>query len=321
MLNLFTFGALTVILQAPMVWGCNITVTGWTYEFNNAEDTVIQGIESAALCEEECMRNSECEGYTFQPDMPISFCLIFKTVADDPNLPCNGECLTGTVVRMRSGSACQDYPEEFIAGIEAENSEDCLNKCQDNAACRNFVFFDDNFFLPNTCFLYGSQCGNYSECSHCESGELHCIVTQADVPQQCNNHNILDDATRINAHGYERYVDNSDNNSFKSPDWKGAGWYGFKAPAGQFMPEKSPGSQHCGTYYSGYLTDPHPTNLFDTVQAQVCFDGTDHGYGDCFQPEQIEITKCGDDAFVYKLNEVSVSKLIRYCGTNEPPLL
>jgi len=244
--------------------------------------------------------------------------LKFSALRSD-EIPCeSGECTTGTVTRIQSGVGCQNQVEDFIRVVETETSEECLLECINAAFCKNFVFFDKKASLANSCFLYSSECKSVSECLNCESGSLTCMYSR---PSDCDDYLLLDDKSRSVSSGQKNNRDKS-GNGHKSADWRGAAWYKFGGKAGQFLPEKSPGSNHCGTWGSGYLAQPHPTRLYETIKARVCFDLT--GYenrGDCYKSEKITITKCGEDDFVYWLREVNSNYFLRYCGTDQPPRL
>merc|ERR1711983_544449 len=110
-----------------------------------------------------------------------------------------------------------------------------------------------------------SECESVTECLHCESASLTCLYSR---PVQCDQHLVLDEASRSVTSGQLNDRD-SVGTSYKSPDWQGPTWYKLANRAGKFIPEKSPGADHCGTWGSGYLTEPHPTRLYETIQLEL----------------------------------------------------
>ena len=79
------------------------------------------------------------------------------------------------------------------------------------------------------------------------------------------------------------------------------------------MPESSPGMQHCGTSYPGWLNTSHPTNINQPKQAKVCF----HSWfndNECQWSQNIVVNNCGD-FYVYYLPETPNCEL-RYCGAD-----
>merc|ERR1711970_473241 len=136
-----------------------------------------------------------------------------------------------------------------------------------------------------------------------------------DLPAQCSNYLILDDASRNIQNEYPPfYADNSDFASSTSPDWYDEDWYRLMGDAGTYIPESNPGEFHCGTGGPGYLTTSHPTEVGETKAGQVCFDASEFWNDDCYNPRQIQITNC-QDFFVYKLKPIECCYPMRYCGT------
>ena len=81
------------------------------------------------------------------------------------------------------------------------------------------------------------------------------------------------------------------------------------------MPESSPGVNHCGTAYSGWLHGQHPEEVGLEVEMEACFDD---GSSDNCSPDsnKITVTKCNDGYYVYHLVDTP-SFNMRYCATNE----
>ena len=113
---------------------------------------MIAGLEVVLLQACHVIQGDECKHAYKNIIKARPLCFIFKTVIDVATIRCKGECLTSNVVRMRTGSACQEFPDDFIAETEAENSEDCLNKCQGYTACKNFIFFMTILFYQTFAF-------------------------------------------------------------------------------------------------------------------------------------------------------------------------
>ena len=82
-------------------------------------------------------------------------------------------------------------------------------------------------------------------------------------------------------------------------------------PAGTRIPESSPGSYHCGTYITGWLSGVHPTTPGASIDAKFCFQW---GSNDCYEPTQGKVTNCGS-YFVYYLENTPICQA-RYCASN-----
>ena len=66
------------------------------------------------------------------------------------------------------------------------------------------------------------------------------VASSSSIPPECNDYLMLNDSTRSQLHGYERYSDYLD--EYASPDWEGEAWYRIIPPAGLVIPEISPGN-------------------------------------------------------------------------------
>ena len=73
------------------------------------------------------------------------------------------------------------------------------------------------------------------------------------------------------------------------------------------MPERSPGSSHCGAALVGWVNGAHPIALREEKQVQICFDLI----ANCDLTIQATIRNCGA-YFVYNLKDVVHCG--RYCG-------
>ena len=100
--------------------------------------------------------------------------------------------------------------------------------------------------------------------------------------------------------------------SYISPDWKGPGWYRMMVKdGGSFIPETSPGPNHCGTNAVGWLRGTHPETTGVTVEVTYCFDWAGNS---CLYHRTGKITHCGD-FFVYYLHD-GPNGCYRYCAAN-----
>merc|ERR1712200_71429 len=191
--------------------------------------------------------------------------------------------------------------------------------------CRHFTFYLEDSFFPNTCFLYSSECTSITQCDSCESGHITCLspppstttsrpttpatttstttslaTSSQSPPAQCQDYKVLDDSSRNKKHVKENFADCLNLGDYSSLDWKGEAWYRIMAPAGRFIPERSPGSDKCGTWGSGYINGAHPAVMSQTKTAEVCFDRSDYDdHDECTHQMQIEVTKCDEDFYVY----------------------
>ena len=104
--------------------------------------------------------------------------------------------------------------------------------------------------------------------------------------------------------------------SSTSPQWHGAGYYRIMEPAGTQLSEFAPGSYHCGTLHTIWLNGTHPEEVGVEVRRTVCFDLDSGNSRDCWFKEEITVTKCGEDFFVYFLPNTYKYGLSRYCGAN-----
>ena len=142
-------------------------------------------------------------------------------------------------------------------------------------------------------------------------GRINCITTP---PDQCVNYKVLDQADRSVNHGgcgyngsdyVECYCDDID--LVTSSDWQGPGYYRIISTAGSRLPESSPGFEHCGTFYTGWLRGEHPQEIYVEKNMSVCFDANII----CFWEADITVTNC-DGFFVYLLPDTPDCRL-RYC--------
>jgi len=299
--------------------GCTTSVTGLTFDFNVETDTLMPGLPTATECEAECIKSETCQAYTFEPIEPVPLCFLFNNMSS--MVACeHTSCNTGSVTRIIADMYCPVDHDDLIDDVTTTDSAECLQQCKNIDECKQFVFLNEGHMLPNSCLLYSSECQNLSECSNCESGQLMCLENP--LPSQCSKYAVLDDKSRNVNNGQGDYSDNSDHRH-TSPDWQGQQWYRMMAPAGKFIPEKTPGYGHCGSRGAGFMKQPHPANIGDTESVYICFDETGADDNMCEYGEEIQVTKCGVDMFVYLLNEVTLdhhhhdSPHLRYCSTDD----
>ena len=88
-------------------------------------------------------------------------------------------------------------------------------------------------------------------------------------------------------------------------------WYRFVGAAGTKMPTTYVPAYKCGTDWSGWLDDAHPTVEDDEVQKMVCFSDRSPG---CKHTKKISVKNCGS-YFIYKLHQPTSCNM-RYCGTD-----
>ena len=131
---------------------------------------------------------------------------------------------------------------------------------------------------------------------------------KSQIPADCLEYEILDDATRNSEHGKEDYCDAS-GYSYTSPDWKGPGWYRMMSPAGTKMPEVVVPSSKCGTAAPGWLNGTHPNSIGETVDRTVCFNWDGNN---CRWSSAVKVKKCGG-YFIYYLRTPDNCAL-RYCA-------
>ena len=89
------------------------------------------------------------------------------------------------------------------------------------------------------------------------------------------------------------------------------GWYRFVGAAGKKMPTTRVPAFSCGTFWSGWLDDAHPSVEDGEVRRKVCFSARHSG---CKGLKIIYVKNCGP-YFIYKLRAVPICAT-RYCGTD-----
>ena len=89
------------------------------------------------------------------------------------------------------------------------------------------------------------------------------------------------------------------------------GWYRFVGAAGTKMPTTRVPAFRCGTSWSGWLYDGHPTVEDGEVSKKVCFSDREKG---CEHYVQISVKNCGS-LFIYKLIKLTKCDS-RYCSAD-----
>ena len=88
------------------------------------------------------------------------------------------------------------------------------------------------------------------------------------------------------------------------------------------MPSYAPGSQTCGTRYTGWMSTPHPQVGDPPTDGVVCFDADAAGYLDCYFSEEVQVCACSYDdgattTYSYRLPKPPKC-YAGYCGTDDP---
>ena len=91
------------------------------------------------------------------------------------------------------------------------------------------------------------------------------------------------------------------------------GWYRFVGAAGTKMPITHVPAYRCGTDWSGWLDDAHPTVEDGEVSRTVCFSNRPTKIPICRHSTTIFVKDCGS-FFIYSLHTPACN--LRYCGTD-----
>ena len=121
----------------------------------------------------------------------------------------------------------------------------------------------------------------------------------------CYNYHTLSDADRRSSYVTPYHGPAfCDNQPFE-------GWYRFVGDAGTKMPTTRVPAFRCGTTWSGWLDDAHPTVEDGEAYKKVCFSDRSTG---CEHSVQISVKNCGS-LFIYKLIKPPKCDS-RYCSTD-----
>lgn len=136
------------------------------------------------------------------------------------------------------------------------------------------------------------------------------------LPAQCSvsySYNKLTDSTRLH-NVYKASGGHRDNNdSPKSPDWQGPGWYRVVSPAGSQISEHVRDPEHkdkhgdCNTHHGGWMLGGHPSIEEGIVTRTVCLRWDCNG----LDKIQIRVVNC-NQYYLYELKSTQ-SGGRRYC--------
>ena len=122
----------------------------------------------------------------------------------------------------------------------------------------------------------------------------------------CKNYTVLSEADRAQGH----LVINASYYIHQDYDLV-PGWYRFQGAAGDRMADRCVPIDHCGAFYSGWLSGAHPTVAEGVASRRVCFS---EQHVCCYWHQDIRIKNCGA-YFVYELPRPHRYMYdTRYCG-------
>jgi len=249
-------------------------------------------------------------------------CLIWR----DDGISCNLTVYTfkdNSDVISSGINNCQNVSDNAISceakKKDARLSKKTFGKKQDQKACKTLC--EESV---EKCILWEekkNKCTHFNLVEQPSSaidstyGARYCS-TPVILPEECMSYNNLTDATRstlwkgdVNPNLDVWYYCDEVGLRDTSPEWKGDAWYRMTGDAGTKIPDQSPGkTDHCGTYYPGWLSGTHPTSTAQSVDVEMCFSD------DCEDYTQGRITNCGS-YFVYYLVD-TWGCAFRYCATN-----
>ena len=239
------------------------------------DDEEIPGVKSVKIFSNLCKDDSLWHGFTYKSNGIVGYCYKFKGLE---GIHACEDSSSGTIPENLTG-ACAGSVEDIIDQSTTESVKECAQFCHATFGCNAYTWDNASTPFSRSCFLY-KECLEQLPCYGCSTGRINCIIAP-----QCYEHRILDEESR-NIMNYDEYPYGIDHGycdegtyySYTSPKWKGNGYYWFLEPAGQELAEESPGLGYCGTLITGYLHGQHPTQLFEEVDMEACFDnnGTIH---------------------------------------------
>ena len=136
------------------------------------------------------------------------------------------------------------------------------------------------------------------------------FFTIGDQGGSCDDYFVLNDPTRNSEYLGTAYCDQL-GDSDKSPGWQGAAWYRMAEPAGTTIPEEPVDSNHCNTWFTGWLNGHHPATAGETINGKVCFND---GLNTCGYETQIQIKHCTSYYLYYLVEPPGCNS--RYCSTS-----
>ena len=128
----------------------------------------------------------------------------------------------------------------------------------------------------------------------------------------CDDYFVLNDPTRNSEYLGSDYCDTLSSSYYtSSPGWQGAAWYRMAEPAGTTIPEEPVDSNHCNTWFTGWLNGHHPATAGETINGKVCFT---FFTSTCYYETQIQIKHCTSYYLYYLVD--APSSWFRYCSTS-----
>merc|ERR1711935_467248 len=132
------------------------------------------------------------------------------------------------------------------------------------------------------------------------------ITAECDVCESIAYNMLTDESRSVDYVTDSKKCDRLDN-SRRSPDWQGPGWYRF-ANYGR-MPEIKPGASRCNTDAPGWIDGTHPTDIGVEKNIKICFHVFGHG---CYHSYYTSAINCGN-YYVYHLKR-AIYCTLRYCS-------
>jgi len=173
--NLIIVLFLSVVVVQNVVEGCSTTIEGYSFPFDQANDVQLEGV-TPLECEERCRQSPMCLAYTYQQKTAVNVCLHFFNTLGSVIACTGGTCTTATITRMQPGVACDDTNQHLIDQVVTSTAQQCLDQCEQEAACKHFLYYNaEMLFCPTCCFMFGTKCQHTRPCQHCQSGDLFCL--------------------------------------------------------------------------------------------------------------------------------------------------
>lgn len=209
-----------------------------------------------------------------------------------------GGCQSGQAPALDDGVACT--ASTCDENLDAVLHEPDDAQCPDGDGCQVGVCHP-----TQGCLLEGPQtcCGNnvIEPGESCDDGNQNdgdgCSAV-CQLPAECLDHAIIDDATRKESNGFQG----------SSCDSGLEGWSRIAGAAGTKLLENCPSVNTCGTQSPGWMQGGHPTTGEGQVDRTVCFNWSGNC---CLWSRVIQVRNCGD-YYVYNLHPTPECNL-KYC--------
>ena len=78
-------------------------------------------------------------------------------------------------VYLITGKSCEYDADNQIDEMKTSSVDSCLSFCQSVDSCTNFVWFSEESFMSDYCYLFSSECDAMYDCGTCQSGTLNCL--------------------------------------------------------------------------------------------------------------------------------------------------